>query len=76
MTINRRLTIGDRARVIAELRAQLPPGYDPYDDHWSAPYDCDCCGQSLDECLDAESFLPPAKRYAGHPAERRYRRAS
>jgi len=49
MSLHRRLTTGDLRRMIAELRAQLPDGYDPWLDHWAAPYDCDCCADVLDE---------------------------
>lgn len=75
MTLNRRLSTGDLARLRAELKAQLPPGYSPYDDFWAAPFDCDCCAEVLDHPITAEWFLSPRDRYAGHPCIRRRRRA-
>lgn len=63
MARNRKLSAGDLARVIAELKAQLPDGYDPYTDYWAAPYDCDCCLSALAEGVDPTDLgLPEAIR--------------
>ncbi|MFZ2510506.1 MAG: hypothetical protein WAW85_05380 [Gordonia sp. (in: high G+C Gram-positive bacteria)] len=76
MTYNNRLTRGDLRRLLSELRAQLPPGYEPFDDYWAAPYDGDCFADLLDHELTPEALLARHDRYAGHPPQQRYRRAS
>ncbi|GAA3956570.1 hypothetical protein [Gordonia caeni] len=75
MTLNRRISTGDLARVLAEIRAQLPPEYDPYHDYWAAPYDCDCCAAALDDVACPETFLPEDQHDAGHPPLPKLRRA-
>ncbi|GAA4754596.1 hypothetical protein [Gordonia alkaliphila] len=77
MTLNRKLSPGDVYRLLAELRAQLPPDYDPYDDYWAAPYDCDPAICALDDEDRPEEILravfipypergaPPWRRVAG-----------
>lgn len=74
MTINHRLSSGDLKRLLSELRAQLPPGYNPFDDYWAAPYDCDCSAAILDHENTPESLLPACERYGGYPADGRHRR--
>lgn len=75
MTLNRRISSGDLARVLAELRAQLPAEYDPYYDYWAAPYDCDCCAAAFDDEACPETFLPEDQRHTGHPPPPKLRRA-
>lgn len=78
MTLNRRLTTGDYARMLSEIRAQLPPGYSPFDDYWTAPYDCDCNADVLDHAMCPESLMVAGERYGGHPRqprESRFRRS-
>jgi hypothetical protein len=56
MTVNHRLSSGDVRRLLSELRAQLPPGYRPFDDFWCAPYDCDGNTGFLDRGTTPESL--------------------
>lgn len=71
MALNHHFSRGDIQRVLAEIRAQLPPGYDPVDDHWAAPFDCDACTEALNHLFDPETPLVRGRRpSAGQPPER------
>lgn len=67
-----RLSAGDLARLVAEITAQLPEGYDPYTDFWSVPYDCDCCTGALAEGVNPMEVMPEA---TPAPFRRRWRRS-
>jgi len=75
MTQHRKLTAGDLQRLIAEIRAQLPDGYDPYLDHWCTPFDCDCCAAALDDDAEPAVFFLPEFEYRAGPPTEEYPRA-